>query len=162
MTPDDQRSDGTQAFRRAGQDRAGRRGWRALPLYRAVDVENGGFTLLAFLNKRKNTGERCGKILFVFKKRIRPGIYRVFRKRRNVLEMVIKSIPVYMTAVNDIVDRYFIVWFFLQQCEESIAEDFFGSDHAVSCPFQWDMSFLSEWSVLVCTDCLQCTMPFIN
>ena len=60
------------------------------------------------------------KISTVFYHLICPHFDRPFRKKRDILKMIIECISIYMTSVYNILHRDFIIWFFFQQLPEGI------------------------------------------
>jgi len=100
-----------------------------LPLHRAVDVQNRLFPGNAPLHQGRQALLGIPKLEVQFYDIVHPGRHGGLRQGGDVLEVVVKGVPVQLAAVRNLLHGDFAIGHFLQKLPESLADLLLGTVH---------------------------------
>lgn len=100
-----------------------------LSVRRTVKIDKSVFTPDAFLRDQGNALDRRSKFTVIFDDLFCPLLNGILGQGGNILKMIIKGIPVYLTAFHNILNRNLIIGLLFQELPKRITNSFFGSVH---------------------------------
>lgn len=106
-----------------------------LSVRRTVKIDKSGFTPDAFLRDQGNALDRRSKFTVIFDDLFCPLLNGILGQGRNILKMIIKGIPVYLTVFYNVLYRNFVVGPLFEKLPECVTDRLFV--RFIAAPPKW-------------------------
>lgn len=98
-------------------------------------MDKSGFTPDAFLRDQGNALDRRSKFTVIFDDLFCPLLNGILGQGRNILKMIIKGIPVYLTVFYNVLYRNFVVGPLFEKLPECVTDRLFV--RFIAAPPKW-------------------------